>query len=74
MGLFLQGCRMPKSTLIDSNAEMPTRRKAGNGHRERLNEMTPRTGDVIVRSASNDTKMQKVAEMTTFNGYFNFLS
>ena len=55
---------MLKSTLIDSNAGMPTRRKARNSHRERLNEMTPRTGDAIVRSASNDTKMQKAAEMT----------
>ena len=37
-------------------------------HRERLNERTSRTtDDAIVRSASNDTKMQKLAEMTNFN-------
>ena len=36
-------------------------------HRERLSERTPRTGDAIVCSASNK-KMQKLAEMTSFNG------
>jgi hypothetical protein len=52
-----------KSNLIDLNAEMPTRRKANNGHRERLNDWTP-SGDAIVRSAPNKTKVQKTAEMT----------
>jgi len=37
------------------------------GHRERLSEGTPK-GDAIVWTASNYTKMQKLAEMTNFNG------
>jgi N4-gp56 family major capsid protein len=41
-----------KSSLIDSNAAMPTRRKPFFGHRERLSEKTPQ-GDATVRSLGN---------------------
>jgi hypothetical protein len=56
---------MEKSFLIDSNAEMPTRRNQEDLDRERLNEKTSYMDDAIVRSASNYTKMQKLAEMTS---------
>ena len=52
-----------KLALIDSNAEMPTRRKTSNSHRERLNERAPEVGDVIVRSHTN-RKYERIAEMT----------
>jgi hypothetical protein len=54
-----------KFSLIDLDAEMQTGRKVSSSHRERLSERTPRTGDAIVCSASNYTKMQKLAEMTS---------
>ena len=55
--------------LIDSNAEMPTRRKQMTieveviRHRERLSEETPRTGGAIVRTYGNKNR-KKLAEMT----------
>ena len=55
-----------KLALIDSNAEMPTRRKQARifaGHRERLNERAPEVGDAIVLSHTN-RKYEKLAEMT----------
>jgi len=52
-----------KSSLIDSNAAMPTRRKASNGHRERLSEKTPK-GDATVRSLGN-LNLKRLAEMTS---------
>jgi hypothetical protein len=53
-----------KSTLIDSNPAMATRRKASDSHRERLSELTPRIGDAIVCSHTN-MKYEKLAEMTS---------
>jgi len=50
-----------KPSLIDSNAEMLTRRKA-TSHRERLSEKAPNTGDAIVRACGKTNRM-KPAEM-----------
>jgi hypothetical protein len=65
---------MSKSTLIDLNAEMPTRRKQAEvaGHRERLNKPTSRTDDAIVRSHTN-RKYENLAEMTRFNKVYSNL-
>jgi len=62
-GSYLQECKISKSSLIDLNAEMPTRAKTITGYAERLNEKTPRNGDAIVRSHTNK-KYEKLAEMT----------
>jgi hypothetical protein len=56
-----------KPTLIDSNAEMPTRRKpivVTIMHRERLSERAPRTGDAIVRTLQ-ELNCKKLAEMSS---------
>lgn len=64
-GLFRSDVELKQFSLIDSDAEMPTRRKQIEliGHRERLSERTSHVDDAIVWSASN-RKMQKSAEMT----------
>jgi len=61
---------MSKSTLIDSNGENPNEAQAKDAilvQRERLNKLTPRTGDAIVRSCENKNR-KRSAEMTGLNG------
>lgn len=55
-----------KFSLIDSNAEMPTRRNQEDLDRERLSERTVNLTDAIVWPLGN-SNLKRLAEMTSLN-------
>jgi hypothetical protein len=69
---FHRNVELMKFSLIDLEAEMPTRRNQ-DMDRERLSERTPRTGDAIVRSYENLNR-KNLAEMTRSESEFKNLA
>jgi hypothetical protein len=75
---FVRSLAVIKLSLIDSNAEKPTRRKVETSHRERLSEMTresvmqqsEHTGNEPYEAGRNDRLRRKVSNKgDAFHGF-----